>query len=244
MSYSATKWPKSVAALTSEQRRIVNEWQQEWHEKHLGKFTLIERFNHGYPLSRRPNPSGLHTLEIGAGVGGHIATENIAEQDYHAVEFRPEMARRISERFPSVTVSVCDCQTRLPVDDCSMDRVLAIHVLEHLPDLPSALREIRRVLRPNGQFVAVIPCEGGLLYSFARRISSQRLFEKKYRMPYDWWIKSEHLNEPREIEAELKPLFETVHRAYFPFRLPSVHANVCIGLTLRPFNRNIHSPMS
>jgi ubiquinone/menaquinone biosynthesis C-methylase UbiE len=234
LSHQAAKWPKSVAILTSEQRRIVDEWQQEWHEKHLGKFTLIERFNHGYALSRCPNPAGLRTLEIGAGVGGHIATENLAVQEYHAVEFRPNMAQRISERFPSVKVSVSDCQQRVPVDNRSMDRVLAIHVLEHLPNLPSALREIRRVLRPNGQFVAVIPCEGGLLYALARRISAQRLFQKKYRMPYDWLVRSEHINEPQEIEEELRPLFATVHRTYFPFTLPSVNANLCIGLTLRP----------
>jgi len=234
LSCQTAKWPKSLVMLTPEQRRIIDEWQQEWHEKHLGRFKLIERFNHGYALSRCPNPVGLRTLEIGAGVGGHIATENYGVQEYHAVEFRPNMAQRINERFPSVKVSVSDCQQRLPMDDRSMDRVLAIHVLEHLPDLPSALREINRVLRPNGQFVAVIPCEGGLLYALARRISSQRLFRKKYGMPFDWVVKSEHLNLPHEIEEELKPLFATIDRTYFPFVLPSVHANVCIGLTMHP----------
>jgi ubiquinone/menaquinone biosynthesis C-methylase UbiE len=228
------KWPKSVPQLTPEQRRISDDWQQEWHEKHLGKFTLIERFNHGYPLARCPDPAGLHTLEIGAGVGGHIATENLTGQEYYAVEFRADMANRIKERFTSVNVLVADCQQRLPLDDNSMDRVLAIHVLEHLPDLPAALREIRRLLRPNGEFVVVIPCEGGMLYSLARRISAQRLFERKYRMPYTWWIKSEHLNEPQEIIEELEPLFQIAHRAYFPFVVPSKHANICIGMTLRP----------
>ena len=57
------------------------------------------------------------------------------------------MAARIRERHPGVEVLVGDCQQRLPFDDGSFDRVLAIHVLEHLPNLPAALAEIRRLLQ-------------------------------------------------------------------------------------------------
>ena len=81
---------------------------------------------------------------------------------------------------------VGDCQTRLPFEDGSFDRYLAIHVLEHLPNLPACIAEAWRLLdKDRGQFLAVIPCEGGLAYSLARRISAQRLFERTYGMPYE-----------------------------------------------------------
>ena len=44
--------------------------------------------------------------------------------------------------------------------------------------------------------MVVIPCEGGLAYSLARRISAQRIFEKRYGMSYRFFIESEHINVP------------------------------------------------
>ena len=55
----------------------------------------------------------------------------------------------------------------------------------------------------NGRFIAVIPCEGGLAYWMARRLSAQRIFERRYGTSYKWCIRSEHINVPREIRAEL-----------------------------------------
>jgi hypothetical protein len=83
-------------------------------------------------------------------------------------------------------------------------------------------------------FSVVIPCEGGLAYTLARRISAQRIFEKRYQQPYDWFIRREHLNVPAEILRELGTWFEVTHRSFFPLRVPAVFCNLCIGLTLRP----------
>jgi SAM-dependent methyltransferase len=234
MVIQSPKWPKVLTPLTAEQRRISDEWMKEWHEKHLGKFGAIEWFNHGYPMSRHPDRRGLRTLDIGAGIGEHLAVEGIAGQDYYAIEFRPEMAAKMRERFPAAHVTTGDCQQTLPYENASFDRILAIHVLEHLTNLPAALREIHRVLKREGRLVVVIPCEGGALNLLARRISAQRIFVKKYRMPYQWWIQSEHINLPHEIIEELDDLFLTEHRQFFPFYIPSINCNICMGLTLRP----------
>jgi SAM-dependent methyltransferase len=145
------------------------------------------------------------------------------------------MAARIQERFPNVQTSIGDCQLPLPFADGYFDRVLAIHVLEHLPDLPAAIREMHRLCRSDhGVFSVVIPCEGGLAYGLARRLSAQRLFEKRYQQSYDWFIQREHINRPAEILAILERHFDTVHRAWFPLGIASVTLNLCIGLTLRP----------
>ena len=173
-------------------------------------------------------------MEIGAGLGAHLGYEKLNGQEYYAVELLQELADSIEARFPSVTTIVGDCQTRLPFDDAFFDRVLAIHVLEHLPNLPAALEEVARLLAPDARFVAVIPCEGGGLYSLARRFTSKRLFEREFRRDYDWFIRSEHINLPWEIRSELEKRFHVVEARYFPFRIPSVSANLIIGLTMRP----------
>src|SRR5690606_19472395 len=44
--------------------------------------------------------------------------------------------------------------TELPYDDDSFDVMFANHMLYHVPDVPLALREARRVLKPGGRFYA------------------------------------------------------------------------------------------
>ncbi|MGD0455441.1 MAG: class I SAM-dependent methyltransferase [Solirubrobacteraceae bacterium] len=218
--------------LSPEQERIRDDFMRHWHEVLPGHYSVIERFNHGY--AARSAAAGCKTLEIGAGLGEHLAFEPYQDEDYCAVELRAEMAEAIKRKYPQVQTIVGDCQQRLPLADSSFDRALAIHVLEHLPDLPSAVTELRRVLKDDGRLVAVIPCEGGLAYGLARRISAQRIFERRYKVSYDWFVKSEHINVPSEITAELAEHFEILERQYFPLRVPITTANLVIGLTMRP----------
>lgn len=203
-----------------------------WHEVLPRKFGAIERFNHNYPLRFRPAPP-FRTLEIGAGLGEHITYENLNEQEYHCIEFRPTMADAICAKFPRVNVVTGDCQRRGPFEDAYFDRVLAIHVLEHLPDLPPAIDEVRRVLKPGGLFSVVLPCDPGLAYAVARKLSAERLFKRRYRMPYDWLIRREHINSPAEILSVLRDGFVERDRAHFPLYVPVRWANLCMGLTLR-----------
>src|ERR1700723_3889969 len=91
--------------------------------------------------------------------------------------------------------------------------------------------------KKRGVFSVVIPCEGSLAYSLARRLSAQRIFEKRYKQSYRWYIEREHINKPREIIAELRRFFRVVSRSHFPVRIPALFCNLCIGLTLQPKGR-------
>jgi len=51
---------------------------------------------------------------------------------------------------------VCDA-AELPLDDASVDVVLNVSVLEHVPDPARILAEIRRVLRPGGRVYTDVP---------------------------------------------------------------------------------------
>jgi SAM-dependent methyltransferase len=233
-------WPKILPPLTQEQKRISDDFMKYWHEVLPKKYGMVDDFNHRYPVKHAP-PDFRRTLEVGAGLGEHLAYEQLTEEqerNYVALELRENMAQRIRQRFPRLQVRIGDCQCGLAFPDGHFDRVLAIHVLEHLPDLPSAVREVHRLCHPeHGAFSVVIPCEGGLAYSLARRISAQRIFEKRYQQSYDWFIRREHINVPAEILQELAPYFDTVHRSFFPLGAPWIFCNLCIGLTLRPRRR-------
>jgi SAM-dependent methyltransferase len=234
---STSKWPKVLAPLTEEQERIRDDFMHAWHEELPKRYGIIERFNHGYVVAQAPT-TFARTLEIGAGLGEHLTYERLDDaqrRGYVALELRAEMAAEIARRHPDILVRVGDCQRRIDFPDDHFDRVLAIHVLEHLPDLPAAVREAHRLCnKRHGRFQVVIPTEGGLAYGIARRISAQRFFVRRYRMSYRWLVEHEHINLPREILEVLAEQFTTEHSAYFPLRVPSVQLNLAIGLTLRP----------
>lgn len=238
MSEATTKWPKVLPALTAQEQAIHDDFMRRWHEVLPNRYGMVDRFNHNFPV-RHSDPGFRATMEIGAGLGEHLSYEHLsAEQEraYVAVELRENMAARLSEAQPRIQTIVGDCQQRLPFEDGSFDRYLAIHVLEHLPNLPACVAEAWRLLdKQRGQLLAVIPCEGGFAYSLARRISSQRMFERAYGVPYRTFISREHINRPHEILAELTKFFTTDSRRYFPFAfVPSEQVNVCIGLAMRP----------
>jgi SAM-dependent methyltransferase len=230
-------WPKTVKPLTEKEQAISDDFMNHWLQILPGKYGIVERFNHGFPASVRPK-GFLRTLEIGAGRCEHLKYEALtAEQrrEYYAVEFRHNIAQSIRTKFPDIQVVEADCQSRLNFPDGFFDRILAIHVLEHLPNLPAALQEARRLLNPQrGVLVFVIPCIGGMLYKFAQRISAARIFEKRYGMPYSWFIDREHINPPKEVFREVKKYFDVDKASYFPSFLPFLHTNVCIGAVARP----------
>jgi SAM-dependent methyltransferase len=232
MSSASTRWPKPFPELTDEQLRIRDDYMKYFHEIYSVRYGAVAKFNHTYPLSSAR--AGIRTLEIGAGLGEHLDFEDASEQEeYVALELRDEMAAVIAEAHPGISTLVGDVVAGLDVPDASFDRVVAIHVLEHLYNLPPALDEVRRVLKPGGLFEIVIPCEGGFGYALGRRVTSKRVFEKRYKMDYDWYIKSEHFNVPGEIMAELETRFTRQRSSWWPLKVPSVNLNLCLGLTYR-----------
>ena len=231
-----SKWPKVLPPLDPEQERINDDFMRHWHEVFPSKFGFADRWNHRYVVRHAP-PAFRRTLEVGAGLGEHLAWERLTpeqEREYVAVELRPAMAGQIRSRFPRVQVKVGDIQQGLEFPGGHFDRLIAVHVLEHLPDLPRAVREMRRLCAPDGTLSVLIPCEGSPATALARRISAQRIYEKRYGRPYRLFIEREHLNRAGEVIEELSAGFQIVHRAFFPVPLPMEWCNLFLGMTLRP----------
>jgi SAM-dependent methyltransferase len=227
------RWPKIVPPLSPEQQAIADDFVKHWHEVLPVRYGAIERFNHTYPLRSLTTTGTARTLELGAGIGGHMAFEPLDHQDYHCIELRESMAVEIRRRYPGVTTVTGDCQERIPYNDAFFDRVVVIHVLEHLPDLPRAIEEVSRVLKSDGKFSVVLPCDPGLAYGSARKISAERIFKARYNLPYGWFARREHINSPAEILSVIGKRFKVTDLTYYPIRLPIATLNLCIGLTAR-----------
>lgn len=232
------KWPKILPPLTPEQERTNDEFIKLWHEVLPKRFGLVEKFNHSFPVKHSPR-NFRTTFEIGAGLGEHLHYEKLSPEqrtNYYANEFRENMAEEILKSFPDIKTVIGDCQERMDFEDGFFDRVIAVHVLEHLPNLPACIREVHRLLeKEKGRFLVVIPTEGSPAYSLARKISAERVYKKHFGGDYSWIPRREHINLPREIIGELKPFFEVEVKRFFPLPfLPFIFNNLCIGLALRP----------
>ena len=237
---SSSVWPKVLPPLNAEQQKRSDAFMKLWHEELAGRkrYGLLERFDHGFPI-KNSAASFRTTLEIGAGLGEHLAYEKLTpeqEAGYYCNEYRENMAAEIRRRFPKVQTVVGDCQQRMDFADGFFDRILAIHVLEHLPNLPACIRELYRLVnKQTGRLLIVIPTEGSLAYSVARKISAERVWNRHFDVDYAEFYKREHINVPHEILAELKPYFTIETRGFFPLPfLPLIAANLVIGFSMKP----------
>jgi SAM-dependent methyltransferase len=231
------KWPKVLPPLTAGQKAISDDFMRHWHEVLPKRFGIVERFNHGFVV--RTAPLGFRrSLEIGAGLGEHLRYEKLTSEqaaNYFALDLRKNMMEELHAIHPGVHAIVGDCQQRLDFPDGYFDRIIAVHVLEHLPDLPRAIEELYRLCdKSNGFLQVILPCEGSLAYSLARRISAQRLFEKRYGQSYKWFIEREHINVPSEVVSELEPYFQVERTAYYPLPVSTFWCNLVIGMNFRP----------
>jgi len=75
------------------------------------------------------------------------------------------------EIIPMQDTTLClDVRRRLPLADDSVARLLAEHVVEHMDfrdDLPTVLRDWRRVLQPGGVIRIIVPDAGRFLRAYA-----------------------------------------------------------------------------
>ncbi|UXX82986.1 methyltransferase domain-containing protein [Roseovarius pelagicus] len=93
--------------------------------------------------------NGLLTEEIARAVGAAGRVFGIdPSEDMRALA----LARCAA--FPAVRIED-GLADKFPLSDGEADSVAAVQVLEYLPDIPAAIHEAHRVLRPGGRFVAV-----------------------------------------------------------------------------------------
>jgi SAM-dependent methyltransferase len=97
-------------------------------------------------------PPGSVILDVGAGSGFQAVLLSSWGHQVKAVDLRHRTPA------PVQYTHVMDYDgIRLPFEDQSFDVVLTSHVLAHVPDAHLLLREIRRVLKHDGQAIHVVP---------------------------------------------------------------------------------------
>ena len=105
-------------------------------------------------------PRDARVLDVGCGSGwatrllaerapaGHVVGIDIADEMI-------ELARETSASYSNVEFRIASAE-KLPFSDGEFSHAFSMESLYYYADMPAALREIKRVLRPGGLFVTVV----------------------------------------------------------------------------------------
>ena len=174
--------------------------------------------------------SYCRVLEVGAGTGHHFPYMKHVFDKYVMTDGSDEMLKIASEKYAeqkSVNSFVIEKQnaTSLTYSDHSFDRLIATHVLEHLPNPVEVLKEWNRVVRPQGLISIVLPCDPGMLWRLGRYFGPRRNAEK-LGIAYDYLMAAEHVNSIFNLTVFIRHHFEDVSELWYPARIPAPDLNL------------------
>jgi ubiquinone/menaquinone biosynthesis C-methylase UbiE len=169
-------------------------------------------------------------LEVGAGTGEHFPFVRHSFEEYTLTDTDPatlEIAKRKTAsdaRREHLRFELQDGST-LSYADGSFDRVVAVHVLEHIYQPHLAIREWRRVLREGGLLSILIPTDPGVAWRLGRHLGPRRNALKR-GIAYDYVMAREHVNSCNNLIAILRHYFPERREAWWPLPVPSIDMNL------------------
>ncbi len=208
----------------------VREWDEmaDWYDAKVGDDGDLwhRTFLDPALFARLGDVSGLRVLDLACG-NGHI-TRRFAREGARVtgVDFSPKHIARSREREERERLGIEFIQSdaaRLDMlEDATFDLVICQMGLMDIPDAESAIREVGRVLREGGRFVALLshPCfdiagrsgwaiehmepertvwrkVSGYAQPFTGmiywRIDGELVYTKSYHRPLSWYVRALHV---------------------------------------------------
>ncbi len=156
-----------------------------------------------------PGP-GMKILDAGCARGRYLKALLPSGAAVFGIDLTEVFVRDARRNVPGVPLALGSL-VNLPYADASFDAVYCIEVLEHIVEIPAAIREFARVLRPNGTLVIVSKSSIGL---HPRTFIPSALWKRWHEVRGDWMYNAEFpfregWFHPEEFREFLKTLFES-----------------------------------
>jgi len=168
---------------------------------------------------QRYTPPAPRVLDVGCGNGycAGLALAGMPDVKFVGLEYSVAKLLECPEHVPGQVRGVIGDAEEMPIATASVDLALCCETMEHLPNPPQALAELRRVMKPDGRLVLTIPLSGTLHEPLVR------LYHWLLRRPPAF---AEHLH-----FFTIRRALRMVARARFTILENSCHGFECFGIT-------------
>jgi ubiquinone/menaquinone biosynthesis C-methylase UbiE len=173
--------------------------------------------------ARRPLPGPV--LDVGCG-DGLFALTVFGKQLEAGIDLDQKEVDRAIQR-QAYKKTVCGSVNYLPFSSKSFKTVISNCVLEHVPDIDGALKEISRVLKPGGRLMITVPSECYNTHSFFGgifRALGLGGVEKKYIDGLNRIFKHHHVDDAKTWEKRFKKAGLKLVEAEYFVSLEAFHA--------------------
>jgi phosphatidylethanolamine/phosphatidyl-N-methylethanolamine N-methyltransferase len=208
---------------------LVNRWLANYDRANYdrGLSAYVLRSTHAL-VEKQFGPEAYFgsVLEVGAGTLVHLPFVRHRFDRYIASDLEQKVldSAQIDKLPKGVELMTLD-STDLPFEDNAFDRLIATHVLEHLPFPHVAIHEWARVVRPGGVISIILPCDPGFAWRLGRHFGPRRQAQKA-GLPYEYYMAREHINSIFNLQAILDFHFPERAITWWPFKVASPDINL------------------
>ncbi|MEA2820177.1 MAG: phosphatidylethanolamine/phosphatidyl-N-methylethanolamine N-methyltransferase [Bradyrhizobium sp.] len=176
-------------------------------------------------------------IEVGAGSGVHIKYVRHDYGEYVMTDGSDAMLDQMrsaaaTARHPDRVIVAKENAIAIRYPDSSFDRLIATHVLEHVPRPHEVILEWARLVKPGGIISVVLPCDPGLLWRTGR-LFGPRARAHARGLNYDYVMALEHVNSITNLAAIIGFLFPDRDDKWWPVNLPLSDINLIYVANIR-----------
>ena len=165
-------------------------------------------------------------LEVGSGSGVHLEYVKHGFNEYYVTDLSEAFIKQAKQKCSDSRVfHKIEDASKLSFKSNSFDRLIAAHILEHMPDPHDVILEWTRVLKPGGILTIVLPCDPGVWWRLGRYVFARKPFIKA-GIDYDYWMAREHINPINNLVSFIKAYFNDIEEYWKPLNIPFIDLNL------------------
>lgn len=168
-------------------------------------------------------------LEIGAGTGEHASFVMHDFEEYILTDHDKKTLDIAEKKLAAANNGAFKFEvhsgSEFNYGDNSFDRVIAVHVLEHIYQPHIAIKEWRRVVKNGGTLSVLIPTDPGVMWRLGRHLGPRKNAMAQ-GIAYDYVMAREHVNSCNNLIALLRYYFPNSKESWWPLPIPSIDLNL------------------